>query len=284
MTKGNDLFYFLLNLCILYNYANDNTLSKNDKDVKVLEYKLSIASQTAIKWFKDNFIKAKAPKFQIAFFSRDNEIEGITINLEGVQLHSNECTKLLRTHVDRYLTFDHHVSELCRKAVRQVNCLMRLSTMLPVESKLTIFNAFIVSNFLYCPVVWHMCSKSDTKMVDKVQERALCFTYRKFESDYKSLLNLAERSSFYMDRLRTIITEVHQAIIGMSPECLQDWFVIKANVHYLRNNNKMKLYKFKTMTYGKHSIIYVAGIRWNSINVDIKNTDNVNVFKTKIRN
>ncbi len=99
--------------------------------------------------------------------------------------------------MDIYLTFNRHVSELCRKAARQVNCLMWLSTMLPVESKLTIFNAFIVSNFLYLPVVWSMCSKSDTKKVEKVQERALCFIYRKFESDYQSLLNLAERSSLY---------------------------------------------------------------------------------------
>ncbi len=186
--------------------------------------------------------------------------------------------------MDRYLTFNHHVSELCRKAAGQVNLLMRLSTMLPVESKFTIFNAFIVSNFLYCSAVWHMCSKSDTKKVEIVQERALCVIYRKFESDYKSLLNLAERSSLYMDRLRTIVTEVYKAINDMLPESLQYLFVIKANVHDLRDNNNMKLYKFKTMTYGKHSIKYVAGILWNSINVDIKNPDNVNVFKRKIRN
>ncbi len=87
-----------------------------------------------------------------------------------------------------------------------------------------------------------------------------------------------------MDRLRTIVTEVNKAINDMSPEFLQDLFVIKANIHDLRDNNKMKLYKFKTMTYGKHSIKYAACILWNSINVDIKNTDNVNVFKRKIRN
>ncbi len=69
--------------------------------------------------------------------------------------------------------------------------------MLPVESKHTICNAFIVSNFLYCTVVWHMCSKSDTEKVEKVQERVLFFIYRKFENDYKSLLNLAEHSSLY---------------------------------------------------------------------------------------
>ncbi len=76
--------------------------------------------------------------------------------------------------------------------------------------------------------------KSDTKKVEKVQERALCSIYRKFESDYKSLLNLAERSSLYMDRLRAIVTEVYKAINGMSPEFLQDLFVIKANVHVFR--------------------------------------------------
>ncbi len=69
-------------------------------------------------------MKANDPKFQVAFFSRDKDIEGITINLEGVQLHSNKCTKFQGIHVDRYLTFNHHVSELCRKAARQVNCLM----------------------------------------------------------------------------------------------------------------------------------------------------------------
>ncbi len=63
----NDLFYFLVSLCILYNITDEYTLTKSDKDVKVLEYKLSIASQTSIKWFKDNFTKANAPKFQVAF-------------------------------------------------------------------------------------------------------------------------------------------------------------------------------------------------------------------------
>ncbi len=130
-----------------------------------------------------------------------------------------ECTKPLGLHVDRYLTFNHHVSELCRKAARQVNCLMRLSTKLPVESKLTILKAFVVSNFLYCAVVWHMCSKSDTKKVEKVQERALCFIYRNFESDYKSLLNLAGRHSLYMDRLRTILTEVYKVITRIFTRC-----------------------------------------------------------------
>ncbi len=78
---------------------------------------------------------------------------------------------------------------------------------------------------------------------------------------------MAEHSSLYMDRLRTIGTKVYKAINGMSPEFVQDLFVIKANVHDLRDNNIRNLYKFKTMTYGKHSVKYIAGILWN---IDIK--------------
>ncbi len=48
-----------------------------------------------------------------------------------------------------------------------------MSGMLNVESKILVFNAFIVSNFMYCPLVWRMCSVSDSKKVEKIQERAL---------------------------------------------------------------------------------------------------------------
>ncbi len=62
-------------------------------------------------------MNANAAKFQVAFFSRDNE--GITINLEGIQLHSNECTKLLGMNVDRYLTliimYQNYVEKLLDK-------------------------------------------------------------------------------------------------------------------------------------------------------------------------
>ncbi len=58
--------------------------------------------------------------------------------------------------MDRYHTFNHHVSELCRKAARQVNCLMRLCTMLPVESKLTIFNA-LLSLISYIALLFGTC-------------------------------------------------------------------------------------------------------------------------------
>jgi hypothetical protein len=45
-----------------------------------------------------------------------------------------------------------------------------------------------MSNFNYCPVVWHFCGESNTKKMEKIQERALSFIYGDFNSDYDTLL------------------------------------------------------------------------------------------------
>ncbi len=279
----NDIFYFLNDVCTLYNYADDNTLSYSHKDVKCIEERLSIASKVAIEWFKENFMKANAPKFQVAFFSRNNHIEGIHIELDDVTLYSTDCTKLLGLNIDRKLTFNYHISELCKKAARQLNGLIRLSTMLPKESKFNIFNAFIISNFLYCPIVWHLCSKSDTCKVEKIQERALRFIFRDFESEYQTLLVEAGRSSLYMDRLRLIVTEVYKILNGMSPVFLQEMLINKDNMYNFRDDNRLLMYKYDTVTYGKKSVSYEASILWNSIDANVKNVEGVEEFKRLIR-
>jgi hypothetical protein len=62
-----------------------------------------------------------------------------------------------------------------------------LSGMLDIESKFMIFNAFIVSNIMYCPLIWHMCSISDSKKIEKVQERALRYVLNDFNDTYYNL-------------------------------------------------------------------------------------------------
>jgi hypothetical protein len=54
--------------------------------------------------------------------------------------------------------------------------------------KLTIYHSFILSNFNYCPVIWHFCSEANTKKMEKIQERALKFIYNENHSTYEELL------------------------------------------------------------------------------------------------
>ena len=60
-----------------------------------------------------------------------------------------------------------------------------LSYILSSESKLTLFPSFIVLNFnFFClnTFIWHYYSNSDTKKIEKIQERALRFVHCDFQS------------------------------------------------------------------------------------------------------
>ncbi len=87
---------------------------------------------------------------------------------------------------------------MCKKANSQARTLDRLSSMMDTEGKFMTFNAFVVSNSLYCPLVWHMCCVSDCKMIEKVQERALHYVLNNFNNTYSNLLHTASKCTLYL--------------------------------------------------------------------------------------
>ena len=65
-----------------------------------------------------------------------------------------------------------------------------------------------MSNFNYCPVVWHFCGESNTKKMEKIQERALMFIYEDFNSDYDTLLLKPGLPSLKIKRQRMMAIEI----------------------------------------------------------------------------
>ncbi len=54
--------------------------------------------------------------------------------------------------------------------------------MIIIECKMTIFNSFILLNFMYCSDVWHFCNVTDTHKMENIQENASCFIHNVCES------------------------------------------------------------------------------------------------------
>ena len=77
--------------------------------------------------------------------------------------------ELLGVNIDVELNFNHHIALLCNKAGRQINALSQLSNVLNVDMKIIILQSFILSYFMYCCIICHFCSISDTKKIEKMQ-------------------------------------------------------------------------------------------------------------------
>ena len=73
--------------------------------------------------------------------------------------------------------------------MNQLNEIGRIQKYMGFKEKEVLVNSFVLSNFNYCPLVWHFCSSKSLKKIEKIQERALRILYTESTSDYNQLLS-----------------------------------------------------------------------------------------------
>ena len=200
-------------------------------------------------------MQANPSKFQSLYLNR-NATENVSFNLDGNVVCSEQSVKLLGMHVDKNLTFEYQINEICKKAARQINALQRLSTYLNTESKMKIFNSFIQSNFQYCSVLYSHCSNKLIKKMEKLQERALRFVFNDFDSPYPQLLDKASKPSLITSRIKQTAEQVFKIKNGLAPPIPATYFEEQHVIYNLRNSHTYRLPAYNTIKYGKNSFRY----------------------------
>ena len=119
-----------------------------------------------------NYMQANPEKFQFIIFDKERQPRTLQLN-HNVTIQSVSNVKLLGVNIDVELNFNHHIALLCNKAGGQINALSRLLNVLNVDTKILILQSYILSHFMYCCIIWHFCSISDTKKIEKMQLKAL---------------------------------------------------------------------------------------------------------------
>ena len=91
-----------------------------------------------------------ADKFQAIIVKRNSDMcNQYTLNIDGNQVTSEKSVKLLGINIDDKLSFDEHVSSLCKKANNQLNAISRLHKYLGFKEKEVLINSFVYANFNY---------------------------------------------------------------------------------------------------------------------------------------
>ena len=280
----NDIFY-LIESCELVNYADDNTLSAVSNSIEMVISALRNDSEKAIKWFVDNFMKVNPSKFQFMFIKpiicRYETPQFIEINDTKVQCESE--VKLLGITIDERLKFDRHVDILCKKAAKQLNVMYRFKNIFNSKEKGVMYNTFILSNFNYCPIIWHFCGKTSTKKIEAIQERALRFMYNDKESTYDSLLKKCQCNTLHIRRIMTIATEVFKSLNHLNPIFMKDSFHQKDINYNLRDANVLSQPKFNKITYGKNTFKYYGSHVWNLLPNEVKLCTDIESFKSLLK-
>ena len=260
----NDLFYFV-EKCILYNYADDNSMSHSAPAIQDECSALEHDGNIAIDWFESNGMQANPSKFQLMIMS-PIPTEPVSITLKGnTVIVSESCVKVLGILTDDRLDFSQHISLMCSKAARQLNALARISKYLDQSSLKTIHDSFISSNFSYCPLVWHFCGKVNNEKIEKIQERSLRILQNDFTSSYHDMLRIAETTPALIYRLRVLTLEVFKSLQKSNPPCLHDLFEINKTEYLMRNPMRLIQPKRRTTNYGIRTVSYIGANLWNQL-------------------
>ena len=258
---GNDLLYTMSEIAHVYNYADDNIFCYCGRSTEEVVYHLKSIADLAIEWYNNNYMKVNADKFQLMILGSNNE--NVHMNIQNNTICSEPMVKLLGVTIDSRLNFNHHVSELCKKAGKQLNVLRRLSNVLNVNGKMQLYKTFIVSHFNYCNIICHLCGDRNTLKIEKIQERGLRFIFNDFQSRYKELLLKASMYPLYLKRIKNVLIEIFKICQHSCPAYLNDLFSIKDVSYDLRNEVSLQLPKFKSIKYGKNSLRYIGVQYWN---------------------
>ena len=184
------------------------------------------------------------------------------------------------------LKFDNHVTDICKKASKQLAVLKRLGRYLTKQGKLVIYNFFIASNFSYCPLAWHFCSATSTNKFEKIQERALRFINNDYSPSLGKLLNLSNTQPLHVRRIKLMASEVYEIVLvnGLSPNYFQDLVTIKDSSYNFGREKTAEVPLVNMTWYGLKSFKSEAPRIWNSLPNNVQLAESYPQFPRLLQN
>ena len=159
---------------------------------------------------------------------------------------------------------------------------MRLRNLIPAEAKLQLYKSDILPHLTYCHLVWHFCRASDTRKLERVQERGMRATFRDKQSSYNQLLERAKLPTLHNRRLQDICILMYKVKHNLCPRTVCNIFKTSNHSYSLRQTD-FYLPNFNTVTYGRHSLRYLGPKLWSKLSSSERSSTSLYNFRLQIR-
>ena len=272
-------FFLFIEESDVANYADDNSAYACKEDIHSVIKQLEKDSRTLLEWVTNNVLKANPDKFHLLLNSVDNNLS-IIVDQHEIANSCNE--KLLGVTIDNKLSFDEHVAGLCRKASQKLHALARVSPYMDIIKRRTIMNAFINSQFGYCPLVWMFHSRTLNNRINKIHERALRIVYNDDLSSFDELLSKDSSFTIHARNIQALAIGLYKVINGLSPEIMNQVFPLK-DVSLYCSRFPFQTRNVKTVSYGTETLGFMGPKIWALVPDEFKKVKSLPEFKSKIK-
>ena len=152
-------------------------------------------------------------------------------------------------------------------------------------------NAFIISQFNYCPLVWMCHNRGINDKINNLHYRALRIVYNDQTSTFEELLNKDGTVTIHQQNIRSLAVEMFKVTNDLSPPFMRNIFT--KNINLCTDNvsantrSKSTFYNYynpRTRNYGLETLRCLGPKIYDMVPNEIKASTSVHIFKTKIKN
>ena len=163
----------------------------------------------------------------------------ITFLVKNKRIKSSNKVKFLGITIDDKPI--KHINNRSNMASNRLRALTRVRTFLSHERAKRLSEAYILSTFKYCPLIWMFCGKTENSFTCKIYKRTLRLIYEKEDATLEDLLERDESKSIYENNIHTLLNEIDKSIYHISPPNMRNSFDLQVNQYNLCSNYLLKL-------------------------------------------
>jgi hypothetical protein len=156
-------------------FADDTAILASNKDPSIATHQLQNGLDSITKWLQKWRIKASASKsVQVTFTLRRGNCPPVT--LENAILPHHDHVRYLGLHLDRRLTWNHHIKtkrEELRFQFREYYWLLGRNSKLSTDNKLLIYKSILKPVWMYGIQLWGSASNSNILILQRMQNNIL---------------------------------------------------------------------------------------------------------------
>ena len=263
------------------NIADDTTPFACDTDLRVIVQNLESDVASALMWFDANYMKSNQSKCHFILPSNSPELFWIRVGEQVIW--ESQHKKLLGLELDKELKFHEHVKNICKKASAKVTALARLIKVVPLQKKRILYNSFVKSQFLNCPLVWMFnLSRTLNQRINKIHERGLRIVYEDYTASFDDLLKKDGTVRIHHRNIQRVAVVMFKVKNDLCPELMKCLF--QQNPNPRDGQQTFQIPNVSSVYIGKLSLGYFGPVVWEQMLPDkYKSIETLYKFEEEIK-
>lgn len=281
----NDIVNVVTN-CDIQMFADDTLLYVVGNDVDVICETLNTELKNIFKWLGENNLMLNVEKTKVMLLGTKHNLNNelyCNIKINNQEIENVTEFKYLGVVIDNNLSFCKHAEYITKKISKKVNYLSRISKYLSTWTKRIIYNTIIHPHFTYCPTIIFMLNNTQINDLQIKQNKALrnilnCNIYTRV----KFMLDCANILSVRQSVMLNVFLFIYKLLNNMLPKHLFDSCTFVSDIHNYATRGQHNFYIQRTSTNFGENQLFIKGLKlYNDLPIDVKNSQNLNVFKKK---